>query len=55
MANKEQWSRFCGSGIGLGNHKTQYTSGVLISNWSENEAGKDLRTKGELSEVDPHT
>ena len=49
--NVEHWSRFCGSGIGLSNHKNQYTTGVLIANWSENEAGKDLKETSDLIEA----
>jgi len=41
--DNDHWSRFCGTGIGLSNHKNQYTTGTLIGNWSENEAGNSIR------------
>mmetsp|Transcript_8691 Transcript_8691/g.15688 ORF Transcript_8691/g.15688 Transcript_8691/m.15688 type:complete len:126 (-) Transcript_8691:251-628(-) len=51
----ETWSRGCGSGIGLSDHKTKYRMGVTLGNWVEDTtsrttASRVLPVGGKLSE-----
>eukprot|EP00873_Tetraselmis_striata_P016073 jgi/Tetstr1/436337/TSEL_025174.t1 len=41
----ETWSRGCGSGIGLSEHKTHYRMGVTLGNWVEDTTIKTTASR----------